>query len=260
MKFLPDDYTSPSSSNYYMKFVDGENKIRILSQPILGWEDWVEKKPVRFRFNNKPMKSHDPIKPVRHFWAFIVWNYNEEQIQILEITQATIKKQLEALTKDADWGAPYFYDIKIMKSGEGLKTEYTVNPLPHKPLNDYIKKMFEEKPCFLDALFDNADPFAPEWRDYTPGIFERKDSVVVEKVEEKKPIITTEQGLELLVIFEKCDPVYKKQLLMTIAKHPTNAKNLSELPADLYDRIKIALSKNRDEYQAKMPEIEELPF
>ncbi len=90
MNFLPKNYQAPNASNKYMKLEKGENKIRILSQPILGWEDWtLEQKPVRFRFDKKPAKSINAEKPVKHFWAFIVWNYIDEKIQILQITQAT---------------------------------------------------------------------------------------------------------------------------------------------------------------------------
>ena len=32
---------------------------------------------------------------IKHFWAFVVWNYNDNLIQILEITQATIQRGLK---------------------------------------------------------------------------------------------------------------------------------------------------------------------
>ena len=88
MSFLPQDYTSPKSFNNYMKLQEGENKIRILSRPIIGWEDWLNNKPIRFRMSEKPAKPVDAKKPIKHFWAFVVWNYAEEQIQILHLTQA----------------------------------------------------------------------------------------------------------------------------------------------------------------------------
>ena len=168
MNFLPEDYQAPKTSNYYLKLLEGENRVRILSQPVLGWEDWHDKKPVRYAFNDKPMKSFDPKKPAKHFWAFIVFNYNEEQIQIMHVTQATIRKSIEALCRDKDWGAPYFYDIKIMKTGEGVDTEYAVNPVPHKPIDPYLVQCFNDRRCNLEAIFANADPFSTEWEQFTP--------------------------------------------------------------------------------------------
>jgi hypothetical protein len=160
-----------------MKLQDGENKIRILSAPLLGWEDWLDKKPMRYKMDNKPLKSHDPLKPIKHFWAFIVWNYAEEKIQILQITQASVRSRIEDLCKDEDWGQPFFFDIKILKKGQDLKTEYTVNPMPHKPLAPHIKQEFIDKPIYLDALFSNADPFDTKWGEYTPGIFGKEEVV-----------------------------------------------------------------------------------
>lgn len=172
--FLPQNYEAPKAPTSYMKIQQGENKIRILSQPILGWEEWTkDKKPVRYHYDKKPDKPLNPKEPPRHFWAFIVWNYNEEAIQILQVTQAGIRKGLEALCKDSDWGEPYHYDIKIIKEGEEMKTKYMVNPLPHKPISSHIIEAFNEKPIKLEALFDGDDPFAV-WTRTTPGIFTRE--------------------------------------------------------------------------------------
>ena len=172
MSFLPTNYKAPASTGNYMKLQDGDNMIRILSEPILGWEDWDNKKPIRYKFDNKPMNSVDPEKPIKHFWAMIVWNYVEEEIQILQITQAGIRKAIESLSNDESWGAPYFYDIKITKEGKELKTKYSVNPRPHKKLDPRIKEAFLEKPCSLNALFSNGDPFNASGN-YTNGIFEK---------------------------------------------------------------------------------------
>jgi hypothetical protein len=242
MNFLPTDYTAPKSSNYYMKLQEGENKIRILSQPILGWEDWHDKKPVRYMLNEKPAKSFDPGKPVKHFWAFIVWNYSEEQIQILHITQATIRNSIEVLCKDQDWGAPYFYDLKIIKSGEGKDTEYKVNPLPHKPVNEYIIKEFKERPCNLEAIFANADPFSPEWEEHTPGIFEKQDmqpgSTFISKAEKEM----------LEKMLSECEPTYKSQFLKTLLQS-FKVDSLDKIPTDLFTRIADTVKRKRDEFK-----------
>ncbi len=176
MSFLPENYESPKQSGQYMKLADGDNRIRILTRPVMGWEDWQDKSPVRFAFDNKPLKSIDPKKPIRHFWAFVVYNYNEQKIQILNITQATIRRGIETLCRDTDWGDPYMYDIKIHKSGEGKDTEYSVNPVPHKPIEQFIIDLFNENPCNLDALYVNEDPFAT-YDTHTPlGVSAKKES------------------------------------------------------------------------------------
>jgi len=156
--FLPDSYELPQSGGNYMKLQDGENKIRILSKPIVGWLDWKDKIPYRFQMKQKPDKPLDK-NPIKHFWAFIVWNYNEQSIQILEVTQQTIQAAIQNLSKDEDWGAPFAYDLKINKKGSKLDTTYSVTPSPKKPLADEILQAALEKPCHLEALFTGADPW-----------------------------------------------------------------------------------------------------
>jgi hypothetical protein len=156
--FLPQDYEQPQGGGNFMKFQDGENKIRILSKPIVGWLDWKDKKPYRFTMKNKPAKPMEK-GPIKHFWAFIVWNYQAESIQLLEITQQTIQSAIGNLSKDEDWGAPFHYDLKITKKGANLETEYSVVPSPKKPIPDAIQKDALEKPCNLDALFEGNDPW-----------------------------------------------------------------------------------------------------
>jgi hypothetical protein len=156
--FLPPDYDVPTMSNW-MKFEDGENRFRILSTPIIGWEDWDDKKPIRFHMDSKPDEPIDFEKPIKHFWAMVVWNYNKNKLQVLEITQNGVQKKLKALAKDADWGPPFDYDIKVTRSGSGLKTEYEVNPVPHKPVAQEISDQYANTKINLDAMFSGEDPF-----------------------------------------------------------------------------------------------------
>jgi hypothetical protein len=156
--FMPAGYEIPQGESNYLKFQQGENKFRILSQPVIGWLDWDDKKPLRFPISQKP-KPIIAEKAVKHFWAMIVWNYNKSAIQILEITQGGIQKSVKALADDAEWGNPFGYDIKVTKTGEKMDTEYKVNPSPHKPVSAEILKAYKEKPCYLGALFQGADPF-----------------------------------------------------------------------------------------------------
>lgn len=214
--FLPENYEAPSASGNYMKLQQGENKFRILSAPILGWEDWtLEKKPVRFTYDQKPVKSIDPARPVKHFWAMIVWNYKEERIQILHLTQASIRNAIQALSENEDWGAPYFYDLKVIKKGEKVDTEYNVAPSPHKPVSETIKKAFRDKPCNLEALFENLDPFASNpAHGFTCGIFDdaAPSIALVNAVKEDEPTLTEEQQQEIMTLVGN-DDAYQQRIL-----------------------------------------------
>lgn len=157
--FLPNDYTAPKSAGNYMKLQDGENKFRILSKPVIGWLDWEDNKPLRFTMQNKPAKPVDPKRNVKHFWAFCVWDYADSKVKILEVTQTTIQQAITSLSRDEDWGSPFDYDIKIIKSGKMLETEYSVNPVPHKKISAEVQAAVNDLTINLDALFSGSDPF-----------------------------------------------------------------------------------------------------
>jgi len=241
MNFLPKNYEAPRGSSSYMKMQQGENRFRILSQPILGWEDWdVNRQPVRYRFDEKPAKSIDPGKPAKHFWSMIVWNYAVEQIQILTITQSTIQKPIQNLCLDSDWGAPYFYDIKVMMSGESKETKYQVNPVPHKPVTDAIKKAFYDRWIELDALFDCADPFA-NTGNRTAGIFTRDETPVVEDEFALSDKAFTSELYEKL---KMCSPEYQETIKSACEKYGFKF-DLSNLPkGEIADKLAAAIERN----------------
>lgn len=168
--FLPTDYEVPASSNgRYTKFQIGETRIRILSRAIIGYEYFNNlKKPVRSRkpFDSLPtdigINDKGETNPIRHFWAFVVWNYDTKQIELCEITQKGLMQKIKSLVSDEDWGSPIEYDIKIVKEGEKLETRYDIKPIPAKPLSEEVANAFSEAmPVDLEQLFVNGDPFNP---------------------------------------------------------------------------------------------------
>lgn len=173
--FLDSGYTVPDRENGYMKFKVGENRFRIISKPIVGWEWWVREDGTVKSKEDKPLPGDHPVRvrhdqavPVeaaetaKHFWAMVVWNFKVKQLQILELTQKGIQKAIENLTKKPSWGAPYFYDIVVEKTGEGLDTEYTVTPEPKTERAEEIEKALKAVSINLEALFEGQDPFNTE--------------------------------------------------------------------------------------------------
>lgn len=163
--FLPPDYKIPNPKSNYMKFVPGINRFRILSNPIVGFEYWQEdnmggKIPIRVKTEDQiNMDNIQDPNSIKHFWAMVVWNYNEERIQILEITQKSIQKSITALSSDPDWGSPINFDIVVTKTGEKLETKYEVQPKPAKPIDPEIKEKYEKMSIRLEALYEGKDPF-----------------------------------------------------------------------------------------------------
>ena len=165
MSFLPASYTKIPTSSNYMRFQDGDNSFRVLSSAIVGYVYWNnEKKPVRSRnpYNKIPADiqfDEDGGFKISHFWAFVVWNYGEQKIQILEVTQKKVMKAMKALVDNAKWGDPKGYDICVNRTGTGYDTDYVVQGIPHSPLEDKIAKLYAETSINLEALFDGEDPF-----------------------------------------------------------------------------------------------------
>ncbi|RMD71464.1 MAG: hypothetical protein D6822_02845 [Cyanobacteria bacterium J149] len=170
MGIIP-DMPDNNNTGSYMKLRKGENKFRILGEGIAGFEWWVvdsegKRRPMRARLTERPKDSELPLDEngektkLKIFLALPVWNYAENQVQILEITQTSIRKALAALEADSDWGDPTQYDLKIVKEGEGRETTYSVAPTPHKKLDKNILEVYKNTTINLEALFDGDNPFA----------------------------------------------------------------------------------------------------
>ena len=166
--FLPTGYEIPGVSDKYMKFQKGENRFRILSSPILGYEYWEEvgdKRTPKRTPLDKPFSTEEVSDPedIKHFWAMVVYNYANKKIQILEITQRGIQKTLRALARDEDWGSPVLkYDIVVIKTGDGMETKYEVLPKPATKLTEGIVEAYEGMEIRLEALYEGKDPYSKE--------------------------------------------------------------------------------------------------
>lgn len=167
--FLPDTYEVPTKSNY-TRLNKGETVLRILEKPILGYELWIKGKPKRYRMDqNIPMSDLNdadidkqtglPRNP-RHFWAMVVWNYDQKTLQIWEVTQKSIMTDIKALSKSKLSGSPLGYDISIVKSGDGFDTKYKVINGAKAEVSPEILKQYQEAKIDVSALYEGKDPFA----------------------------------------------------------------------------------------------------
>lgn len=162
--FFPggDEYKIPVTKDYLNKFEQGETTFRILSKAVIGYVYFnKENKPIRQKENFEGVPTD--IKKdasVKHFWACVIWNYKDERIQILEITQKSIMTAMKALIDSPKWGSPLAYDISITRKGTTMNdTEYAIMPNPQAELTEVIKTAYAARPVNLEALFANEDPF-----------------------------------------------------------------------------------------------------
>ena len=139
MSLKPEGYEKYSAGSY-MKFNQapsniGESKaypIRIMEKPITGYVYWEDSagnvrprgsdastgdKPRRMRASED--FSREQISAMKMFFAMVVYNYEYEKIQVLDITQTGIMNGLDGLYDSKAWGDMSDYDIHIIQTKTG---------------------------------------------------------------------------------------------------------------------------------------------
>ena len=167
--FLPKGTSIPKGESNYMRLSEAENKFRVLSSAVVGYELWVEGKPLRMRvneFTSEQLAKADmnkftgKRKTPQYFWSFVVYNYQTQKIEILEVTQVTVMRGIEDFLNDSDYGDPKTYDLTVIRDEAGDRVEYRVKAKPPKKLDEGITKAYEDMNINLNALFDGTNPFA----------------------------------------------------------------------------------------------------
>lgn len=161
MSFFPAEDKYMGNTDYFKpgKILEGDEvKIRIISTPIVGWENWTEdNKPVRFHPANRPRILPNPLKPLRDFTAMVIWNYDLGMLQIWSFTQKNLKKSLASLAQNK--GTPLNYDIYVSRHGEGTDTRYILRPSTPHQIDKEIREVISMTPINLHALYVSKDPF-----------------------------------------------------------------------------------------------------
>lgn len=161
-QFIPEGYIAPATGGGFAKIEAGENKFRILSSPLPMWVLWSDKNPKRVPYTSEKPAMPTGINPtVKHAWALVVWSYKDSAIQILELTQATLRDPLTAYSQNESWGHPKKYDVIFTKTGSGKDgTKYSFTAIPPAPVSQDILDAYLQNPVDLTQLFvDNGNPF-----------------------------------------------------------------------------------------------------
>lgn len=171
MAFIPEGYTIPKLSDNYLKFTEPKTKFRILSSPVMGYEYWTipaegEKKGVPVRNPNKfesipanAQLDNEGKFNQKYFWALKVFNYGDNKVKVLQITQKSILDAILAYVQNEDYGDPRNYDITVSKIGEKLETRYTIIASPPKTSSNEVIDADLATPVNLQALLTGDNPF-----------------------------------------------------------------------------------------------------
>ena len=174
-------YLSPS------KIAAGSSvRFALLSdEPLEFYEVWAEGpdgKSKPFRFASEP--GHDDLtlafgdftrrmnregtgpEPIKFALALPVYNFEAAQVQILQLSQKSIIRELDNISQMPDYDDLTAIDFILGKEGAGLNTEYKVTPVPRKKGADKdIAAAWEDSRAAgfdISRLLEGADPFKPE--------------------------------------------------------------------------------------------------
>jgi len=104
----------------------------------------------------------------KYFWACCVWSYEENAVKVWTPTQSSIINKIKslALLKKKDhkgklipvWGSPTTFDLTIVKTKTGDRTEYIVNPNPHSEMPPEFLQELETVDIEMSLLFEGGYP------------------------------------------------------------------------------------------------------
>ena len=174
-------YLSPS------KIAAGSSvRFALLSdEPLEFYEVWAEgpdgkAKPFRFasepspddltlafgEFTRRMNRDGTGVEPIKFALALPVYNFEAAQVQILQLGQKSIIRELDAISQMPDYDDLTAIDFILGKEGAGLNTEYKVTPVPRKKGADKdIAAAWEDSRAAgfdISRLLEGGDPFKEE--------------------------------------------------------------------------------------------------
>lgn len=156
MAFLPKNYEAPKNQHHYFKLQKWKNRIRVVSECLVGYEHWVEDWE-----NKKPVRGENSVwaKDEKHFWAFCVYDYEDKQVKVLTVTQKSIQETITNILQ-IEWKEDITkYDLYINRTWNLLDTKYTVTSWDTVEHTDEIKKAIEvASKADLDVLYEGWHP------------------------------------------------------------------------------------------------------
>ena len=119
-------YSDYKESSIYVRLKEGENRVRIVTEPYFVKKSFKEGEAPKERF------------------AWVVLDRSDGEVRYLSVGPQ-IMGQVVALVNDEDYGDPKKYDLKIRREGASWQdTRYQVIPGPKTPLTAGEKSKVKE--------------------------------------------------------------------------------------------------------------------
>ncbi len=163
----------------------GSARFHIVSdEPLTMFEVWGEAKdgsgvrPFRFiedpspadidaemgdSYQRRPNRDGTGNEPVKPAMAFFTYSYETSSIQVLQLTQRGIIRELDQLTQMEEYESLEDYDFILSKEGSGITTEYALRIVPQKKTSkpEILKacEELEKAGGDIKRLLDGGNPF-----------------------------------------------------------------------------------------------------
>ena len=193
MGFLPESAKSnvEASGGGYLnpsKIQSGTSvRFRLLvKEPLCFFECWGEDmlnggvKPFRFAeepspseieiemgdYTRRPGRDGKGLEPVKFAIAVPVYNYDTAKIEILQLSQKGLIRELDQISQQEDFADILATDFTLGREGAGLTTEYSLRPCPQRTKdNATVEAALKEAVAAgfdITRLLGGGNPFKAE--------------------------------------------------------------------------------------------------
>jgi len=134
----------------YMRLSQGQNKIRVMGNPIQFYVHWVQTQDGSKRKIVSPISSPELVRQLEDSgfkrqpkWLIKVLDRSDDTFKLLEVG-SQIYNGIRALYNDSSWGKVTSYDITINRGPKGAQPLYGVTPNPKTKIPTELKDRFVE--------------------------------------------------------------------------------------------------------------------
>lgn len=153
----------------FLKAKEGDTNFRLLTDFIVGFQGWKDKKSF-LRYPNADGScsiSPDEVDvktlysvgdpQIDYVWVAKALDLEEGGVKLLTISQKTLMKAIEAWEENPRGGDIRKFDCNILGKKEGGKTSYTFQAFPQGKIEESWEKQIATADLSFDGIFEGED-------------------------------------------------------------------------------------------------------
>lgn len=127
---------------------------------------------------------------------------------------------------------------------KGMYDKYPATMLYNRAMSFLARQLFPDVIRGAGYTMDELREIADNSHNFKP----------TEQIQVLEEVVSVDQANELINILSECDDAYQHSVWNTLRKLPNPVDKMDQLPLSLFERIKNAARKKRDEYQSLLQE------